>query len=111
MHPFHPKVIRASSGAVFSLQLEQAGALSTLNSPQSLRWITALDIKGKGLEEWEWQPQTRLLIGEEGIGIPPFSYRSRLCISQYDSSIPLNAAVAVSIACHAYHQHFALLRE
>ena len=111
VHPFHPKVIRASSGAVFSLRLEQTGALSTLNSPQSLRWVTALDLQGKDLEEWEWQPQTRLLIGEEGTGIPSFSYQSRLCISQYDSSIPLNAAVAVSIACHAYHQHFPSHRE
>ncbi len=111
VNPFHPKVIRASSGAVFSQRLEQTGSLASLNHPDSLRWITALDLQGKSLEEWEWLPNVRLLIGEEGSGIPHFSYRSRLCISQHNSSIPLNAAVATSIACHSYRQHFPSLRE
>ena len=105
-HPFHPTVIRASSGAVFFQPLEKTGALESLNTPGTLRWITALDHQGKSLAECSWQPNLRLLIGEEGVGIPPYHFPHRLRIPQQDPSIPFNAAVAGSIALHAYRQQY-----
>jgi len=52
----------------------------------------------------EWSKNVRLLIGEEGVGVPPFHFAKRLCIPQNNTSIPLNATVAGSIALYAYRR-------
>lgn len=104
VHPFHPKVIRASSGAVFVQSLEWAGSITDLDAPETLQWITALDLHGTNMSTVQWSKDVRLLIGEEGVGIPPFQFLERLCIPQIHPSIPLNATVAGSIALYAYRQ-------
>lgn len=104
VHPFHPKVIRASSGAVFSLTLHRGCALTDLGQPEIARWITALDMTGDDLRTWAWPEQTRLLIGEEGSGLPAVSFAHRLKIPQTQESIPLNASVAGNIALFAFRQ-------
>jgi TrmH family RNA methyltransferase len=105
VHPFHPKVIRASSGAVFVQSLEWANSIADLNTPEALQWITALDLQGTNMSTVKWAKHIRLLIGEEGVGVPPFQFAERLCIPQVHPSIPLNATVAGSIALYAYRQH------
>ena len=105
-HPFHPKVIRASSGAVFEQSLRWGGPLANLNKTEILRWITALDFQGTNLAEWEWKPNVRLLIGEEGTGVPRYNFSERLQIPQYHPSIPLNATIAGSVALFAYRQKY-----
>ena len=109
VHPFHPKVIRASSGAVFSLSLHRGGSLSELGQPDMARWVTALDMVGDDLGSWAWSKHTRLLIGEEGLGIPSVSFAHRLKIPQAQESIPLNASVAGHIALYAYRQTHPIL--
>lgn len=104
VHPFHPKVIRASSGAVFQQPLSWGGSLASLNTPDTLQWITALDLEGTGLSEWNWPTNVRLLLGEEGTGVPDFRFSRRVRIPQHHPAIPLNATVAGSIALHHYHQ-------
>lgn len=104
VHPFHPKVIRASSGAVFSLPLHRGCAIAELGQPEIARWITALDMMGDDLGTWHWPKQTRLLIGEEGSGLPAVSFAHRLKIPQTRESIPLNASVAGNIALFAFRQ-------
>ena len=104
VHPFHPKVIRASSGAVFSLNLYRGCAIQDLGRPEMARWITALDMAGDDLGTWTWPEQTRLLIGEEGSGLPTVSFAHRLKIPQTQESIPLNASVAGNIALFAFRQ-------
>jgi RNA methyltransferase, TrmH family len=106
VHPFHPKVIRASSGAVFDQALAWGGSISDLNTAETLPWITALDFQGKNLATVKWAEHVRLLIGEEGVGVPPFHFAARLYIPQNHTSIPLNAAVAGGIALYAYRQQF-----
>jgi RNA methyltransferase, TrmH family len=108
VHPFHPKVIRASSGAVFAQAVRWGGSIADLNTVETLQWITALDLHGRNLTTVQWPKNVRLLIGEEGGGIPPFQFAQRLCIPQNCPSIPLNATVAGSIALYAYrrvHSH------
>ena len=105
VHPFHPKVIRASSGAVFEQSLQWADSIAELNRPEILQWITALDLQGTNLSTVKWSKHVRLLIGEEGVGVPPFPFAERLCIPQIHPSIPLNATVAGSIALYAYRHH------
>lgn len=104
VHPFHPKVIRASSGAVFAQSLNQGCSITELHNPEVLKWICALDMKGKNVASGSWPQHVRLLIGEEGVGIPSFDFPQRFSIPQIHSSIPLNATVASSIALHAYRQ-------
>jgi len=104
VHPFHPKVIRASSGAVFVQSLQWGGSIANLDLAETLRWITALDLKGTNMCRVKWSEHVRLLIGEEGVGVPQFHFAERLCIPQIHPSIPLNATVAGSIALYAYRQ-------
>ncbi len=104
VHPFHPKVIRASSGSVFLQPLTYGGSISELHQPDILKWITPLDMQGEDIAMLTWPQNIRLLIGEEGMGIPSLPYRQRFSISQLHPSIPLNATVASSIALHAYRQ-------
>lgn len=105
VHPFHPKVIRASSGAVFSQSLVQAGcSISDLQKPELLKWVIPLDMQGEDIANLSWPKDIRLLIGEEGMGIPSFHYGRKFGISQIHPSIPLNATVASSIALYAYRQ-------
>jgi TrmH family RNA methyltransferase len=106
VHPFHPKVIRTSSGAVFGQSLKWGGSIADLNTAETLQWITALDLQGKNLSTVKWPKNVRLLIGEEGVGVPCFRFAERLYISQNHPSIPLNATVAGSIALFAYRQKF-----
>ena len=104
VHPFHPKVIRASSGAVFAQSLNQGCSIIELQIPEVLKWITALDMQGDDLSTISWQKNVRLLLGEEGVGLPSFHFPQRLRITQTHTTIPLNATVAGSIALHAYRQ-------
>ena len=104
VHPFHPKVIRASSGAVFPQLLNQGCSITELHRPEILKWIHALDMDGEDVSTVSWPQHVRLLLGEEGIGIPSFQFQQRLSIPQFHKSIPLNATVASSIALHSYRQ-------
>lgn len=104
VHPFHPKVIRASSGAALTQSLSQGCSISELDKPEIMKWIIPLDMQGDDIATLSWPRNIRLLIGEEGMGIPALPYFQRFSISQIHSSIPLNATVAASIALHAYRQ-------
>ena len=104
VHPFHPKVIRASSGAVFFQPLTYVGSISELHQPNILKWIIPLDMQGEDIATLTWPQNMRLLIGEEGMGIPSLPFSRRFRVSQIHPSIPLNATVASSIALHAYRQ-------
>ena len=104
VHPFHPKVIRASSGAVFAQSLSQGCSISELQTPEILQWISALDMQGDNITTFSWPQNLRLLLGEEGVGLPSFLFTQRFSIPQIHTSIPLNATVAGSIALHAYRQ-------
>ena len=104
VHPFHPKVIRASSGSVFLQPITYGGSISELHQLDILKWIIPLDMQGEDIATLTWPKNIRLLIGEEGMGIPLLPYSQQLRISQVHPSIPLNATVAASIALHSYRQ-------
>lgn len=106
VHPFHPKVIRASSGAVFSQPLSQGCSIAELQAPGKLQWISALDMGGENISTTSWPKHVRMLVGEEGVGIPSFPFPQQFSIPQTHDSIPLNAMVASSIALHAYRQQY-----
>ncbi len=105
VHPFHPKVIRTSSGAVFTQPLSQGCSITDLQTPERLQWISALDMDGENISTTTWPQHVRMLVGEEGVGLPSFPFPKQFSIPQIHGSIPLNAMVASSIALYAYRQH------
>ena len=55
---------------------------------------------------FQWPKDVRLLVGEEGPGLPPFSFGKRLAIPMTESVESLNAVAAASMALYAYRvQH------
>ena len=123
-HPYHPKSIRAASGATFDVPLTQGPSVRDLPDPSRLRagpsrhfeaqgdlragsatWVT-LHVEGEGLPGFQWPKDVRLVVGEEGPGLPPFSAGKRLAIPMTESVESLNAVTAASMALYAYRvQH------
>ena len=102
-HPFHPKAVRAASGTVFKMSLMQGLSISDL--PEPATWVT-LDTQGESLPAFRWPKDVRLLVGEEGSGLPPITSGTRLAVSMSDSVESLNAVVAAGMALYAYRvQH------
>ena len=102
-HPYHPKAIRAASGTTFTVSLVQGPSIRDL--PETARWVT-LDTQGESLPAFRWPKDVRLLVGEEGPGLPPATSGTRLAVPMTDSVESLNAVVATGIALYAYRvQH------
>ena len=116
-HPYHPKSIRAASGAIFDVPLTQGPSVRDLPDPSKLRaspsrpsagpatWVT-LHVEGEGMPGFQWPKNVRMLVGEEGPGLPPCSSGKRLAIPMMESVESLNAVAAASMALYAYRvQH------
>lgn len=102
-HPYHPKAIRAASGTTFMVSLVQGPSIKDL--PESATWIT-LDAQGESLSAFHWPKDIRLLVGEEGPGLPPINSGTRVAVPMTDSVESLNAVVAAGMALYAYRvQH------
>lgn len=109
-HPFLPKSIRSSSGAVFSAKLYTSDQLESTveESMSSNADLVALDASGVSIAEHKWAPNTRLILGEEGRGLPDSLVQDKRLkkISipiQFES---LNIGVAAGIALHSYRSTF-----
>ena len=102
-HPYHPKAIRAASGTMFKMSLSQGPSIREL--PEAAAWVT-LDAQGESLPAFHWPKDVRLLVGEEGPGLPPRSSGTRLAVPMADSVESLNAVAAAGMALYAYRvQH------
>ena len=102
-HPYHPKAIRAASGATFKVSLAQGPSIRDL--PEAATWVT-LDAQGESLPAFQWPKDVRLLVGEEGPGLPPRSPGTRLAVPMTNSVESLNAVIAAGMALYAYRvQH------
>lgn len=104
--PFHPKSIRASSGAVFKVEFVYGPSVDDLNESACQFDVVALDISGKDLADYRWPQNVRLLIGEEGLGLPKYEFPTKVSIPMAKGMHSLNASVAASLAMYAYRlQH------
>ncbi len=103
-HPFHPKTIKASSGSVFRLELEWGPSIHDLCKPPHLFVLYALTPKpqSESLPHVRWPQDLRLIVGEEGPGLPETLINSPLIhpitIPMQASVESLNATVATSLA-------------
>lgn len=102
-HPYHPKAIRAASGATFAMSLAQGPSIREMPDAATL---VILDTQGESLPAFHWPKNIRLLVGEEGPGLPSLSSGTRLAVPMADSVESLNAVVAAGMALYAYRvQH------
>ena len=107
-HPFHPKSIRSASGTVFHQKMGWGSGITQLKGREVLRWLVTLDLKGQNVSKWNWPKNVRILIGEEGLGIPPKTFQKTLTIPQSRRVNSLNATTAGSIALFSYRQQHPL---
>ncbi len=102
-HPWHPRSVRAASGTMFDVRLAQGPSVREL--PEPATWVT-LHARGESLPAFQWPEHIRLVVGEEGPGLPPLPSGTRLAIPMTNSVESLNAVVAASMALYAYRvQH------
>lgn len=104
-HPFHPKALKASSGALLQMQIERTKSFPEISFPPgSFPW--ALDLNGENLHRWKAPQHLRLLIGEEGPGLNRLSPESKKNIKRLTVPMKnlesLNAMVAASLAIYEW---------
>ncbi len=119
VNPFHPKALRAAAGATFKLRLAHGPSIhdlapgfasdlrSDLSTDSNARGkrqppIYALDMRGEDLTSFQWPANVRLLLGQEGPGVPQEHRFQRLRIETSDQIESLNATVAASLAIFHY---------
>ncbi|HEY1407079.1 MAG TPA: 16S rRNA (guanine(527)-N(7))-methyltransferase RsmG [Spirochaetota bacterium] len=99
-HPYHPKSVRASAGAVFTMELLYGPSIddivqfcSTLDLP-----VVALDAKGDDIREFDFPESFALLPGVEGPGFPDGFDAPSVSIPIESNVESLNASAASSVA-------------
>jgi len=98
-HPFHPKALRASGGAVLSLPLRQGPALDAV--PHELP-IVALSAEGADIRQAAFPAAFGLLAGLEGPGLPEPWRRRAVRIPIRPEVESLNAAAATAVALYEW---------
>jgi 16S rRNA (guanine(527)-N(7))-methyltransferase RsmG len=98
-HPYHPKAIRASGGAVLHARLLEGPALKEL--PPGLP-IIALSPAGQDIEQIVFPETCGLLPGLEGPGLPEGLRDRAAAIPMSTALESLNAATATAIALYVW---------
>lgn len=106
-HPFHPKAVRASGGAVFRVPLTTGPALSDL--PEALP-VLALSAEGEPLDPADFPDAFLLFPGIEGPGLPAIWRRHARAIPIAAGVESLNAATSVAIALYAWRSRTPLVQ-
>ncbi len=104
-HPYHPKSMRAASGTIFDVRLARGPSIRAL--PESAVWAT-LAAHGENMSACQWPEHLRLMVGEEGPGLPRLPSGRRLAIPMTASVDSLNAVVAAGMALYAYRVQYPL---
>lgn len=97
-HPFLPKAIRAASGTCFASQFFYGPSIQDLTDPE----IIALDMGGKTLSSSDLKKNLKLLVGEEGQGVPQSFPGQRLQIPISNKVESLNATIATSLLLYEW---------
>jgi len=102
-HPFHPKSVRAASGTIFLQKLVRGPSVSTLTQARNM---VGLDKNGHPLPQFDWPKNVRVLVGEEGQGVPILPDQKLVAIPITKTIDSLNAVVATGMALYSYRmQH------
>ncbi|MFW6080639.1 MAG: 16S rRNA (guanine(527)-N(7))-methyltransferase RsmG [Desulfosalsimonas sp.] len=98
-HPFHPRAVRASGGAVMHVRIMQGPSIKNL--PGSLP-IVALSVEGSPLNDFDFPGTFGLLPGIEGPGLPDHLRSRAVSIPIRPEIESLNAAAAAAIALYTW---------
>jgi 16S rRNA (guanine(527)-N(7))-methyltransferase RsmG len=98
-HPYHPKSLRASGGAVLHARLREGPSLKDL--PEDLP-LLALSQEGRDISECVFPETFGLLVGMEGPGLPERWKKRALAIPIHPEVESLNAATAAAIALYVW---------
>ncbi len=101
-HPYHPKALRASGGAVFLAALRQGPPLDEL--PAHLD-VLPLAARGADLASTVFPERFAFLPGVEGPGLPERFRKRALSIPMQGRIESLNAATATAIALYVWSRH------
>lgn len=98
-HPFNPKCVRASSGAVFSMDIESGPSIDEIGDICANAGIPviALDAGGKDIREFAFPENFFLLPGLEGQGIPENLRKNSVSIPIEHDVESLNASSATAV--------------
>lgn len=107
-HPYHPKALRASGGAVLRVRLRQGPSVESL--PASLE-LLPLSAEGKDIGGIAFPEAFGLLPGLEGPGLPEKWRGKSFAIPISRDIESLNAATAAAIALFAWSQSVAGRKE
>jgi RNA methyltransferase, TrmH family len=103
-HPFHPRSIKSSAGAVFKTNLFTGPSIYELKkicNEHRLKIIT-LDMSGTPVSGYAFPERFILLPGLEGQGLPGELKQNAISIPISTNIESLNAAIATSIAIFAW---------
>ncbi len=100
-HPYHPKSLRASGGAVFLTTLRRGPSITELDDALP---IIALSSEGAGVATFAFPDRFALLPGLEGPGLPERFRARALAIPIAGEVESLNAATATAIALYVWSQ-------
>lgn len=98
-HPFHPKSLRASGGAVLSVRLRNGPSINEL--PDELP-IVALSAEGSDIRSAVYPSTFGLLVGLEGHGLPEAWRKAAWRIPIEAGVESLNAAAAATVALYEW---------
>lgn len=109
-HPFHPKALRAGANAQLTLTFARGPSLRALGKTHGVHGVhgvhgpvVALDGAGTRMSTFTWPRDVRIVLGEEGLGVPATLEAQRLAISTTGAVESLNATVAASLALYAHY--------
>lgn len=98
-YPLHPKSLKASAGSALRVPLESGPSIDDLADIE----FFALDSKGVSITEVNWPKSFRVLLGEEGRGLPEKIKNTAklLSVPMKNSLESLNATSALAITLYA----------
>ncbi len=99
-HPYHPRALRAGANAALRLDIARAPGWAAVAGAAGP--VLALDGAGADITRFPWPRDLRLVLGEEGQGLPAQLALTRLAIPTTGAVESLNATVAASIALQHY---------
>ncbi|MFW6271980.1 MAG: 16S rRNA (guanine(527)-N(7))-methyltransferase RsmG [Desulfosalsimonas sp.] len=100
-HPFHPRAVRASGGAVLHARMLKGPQLHELSENLP---IVALSADGAPIGKFEFPGTFGFLPGMEGPGLPDHLRKNAVSIPIRPEIESLNAAAAAAIALYAWSQ-------
>lgn len=105
-NPFHPKAVRASSGAVFKIKFFKGPHLEEVltTAERSGVSILSLDKNGESIYNITYPDRFIIVTGREGKGLPETLKGRSVSIPVTDGIESLNASVALSVFLYDYNR-------